>query len=161
MKKACILTVFLLLLCSACAAPRNTQPAAGKAMGGIFTEIDDAVIDVASNTETLVSLYTSLLQDTSIIGGISYWEVAVAHTIPDQPVAVIRLMAKFDEPFGNMCPRDTYDDLSFAEYVEWMEKAIAALESFTLDDSKEESCRKTCLQGIHDFLAKKEDWRYY
>ena len=70
-------------------------------------------------------------------------------------------MAKADVPIDRMCPREVIEDeLSFAEYVQWMEKAVAALGSVALDDPQEEAVRNACLRAIQGSLATKDTWKY-
>ena len=155
MKKQLIL-IGLIIICTACSAPRDTRPAAGRAEGGIFAKIDSAVANVAGNTPKLIELHKKTDAASS-----EYWNVAIAHTIPEQPAAVVRLMAKADIRIERMCPREVIEDeLSFVEYVQWMEKAVAALDTFTLDNPGEEIIRKACLQAIRDSLATRDKWRY-
>lgn len=144
------------MLCSACSAFGNTRPAAGITEGGVFSEIDSAVSDVAGNTPKLIELRKKTDAASS-----EYWYVAIAHTIPEQPAAVIRLMTKADVPVDTMCPREVIEDeLSFAEYVQWMEKAAAALDAFTLNEPGEEAVRKACLRAIRESLSSRDKWKY-
>lgn len=154
--KRTLIIAGLVMLGSACSHSGETLPAAGATEGGVFAEIDNAVADIAKNGPKLIAL-----RSRTDAASAEYWNVAIAHRIPEQPAAVLRLMAKAGVPVDKMCPREVIEDeLSFAEYVQWMENAVAALDSLVLETPSEEVIRKDCLRAIRDSLSTKDRWKY-
>lgn len=118
--------------------------------------LDKAVEDINANRRFIVAVRDEFGESRLL-----EWGIPVAARLPDQPVAVIKIMAELDIPVRDMCPRIVIEDaIPFYEYVRWMESAVASLESFTMLDPKEEAVRADCLGEIKESLAKKESWRY-
>jgi acetyl-CoA acetyltransferase len=80
------------------------------------------------------------------------WRVSVAKKIPSQPVAAIRLLSKAGVKPERYCmdPFIEADDITLKT---WLESSIEALESFTMNNAKEELFRCECLGEIKSEYA--------
>lgn len=108
--------------------------------------------EIYANMDIMLSIYTEL---DAAIG--TTWRVSVAKKIPSQPVAAIRLLSKAGVKPERYCmdPFIEADDITLKT---WLESSIEALESFTMNNAKEELFRCECLgeikSGYADFSQK-------
>ncbi len=128
----------------------------------LFLSIEKAAEDIARNMLFLIAVHAETDAATA-----EAWEIDIADKIPTQPVAVIQLMAHMHNELPDiiyaqkMCPRVFIEDTaSYDQMIDWMERAAAALEAFTMIDPQEEAMRRACLEEIQKALADKETWKF-
>lgn len=115
---------------------------------------DKALEDIAANIPALVLLRKDFGESAHL-----EWAIPVAEKLPSQPVAVIRLMTIADNSIDQICPRMVIEDtISFSEFQNWMERSVASLESFTMNDADAETTRRVCLQKIRHSLSTTKPW---
>ena len=105
--------------------------------------IANAVKDISKNIQTLTKILLEL-EDAQK----GRWYMLTADKLPSQPVAVIELMAATDVDPDCMCPRQFPESESRSVIDAWMNRAVAALNSFEMHDPRKENVRKKCLGNI-------------
>lgn len=155
MKKACIYLAFILFLYSSGIACANSEKS-WQTFDKSSLALEKAIENIFGNLDLLASMRGDFGESALLA-----WATPIADKIPSQPAAVIRLMARTGYPVKNMCPRMYIEDqATFDEMVQWMEQAVAALDSFAMKDPKEEALREACLREIRKTLANRESWRF-
>ncbi|MDR1241417.1 MAG: hypothetical protein LBM00_01325 [Deltaproteobacteria bacterium] len=122
---------------------------------------DKALEDIAANIPLLLLLRKDF--------GESFldWVIPIAGKLPSQPVAVVQLMTNIEDwnngqYIDNMCPMTVIEDaIPFDQYKNWLERSVAALESFTMTDAGAENIRSRCLRQIKDELATAKPWEEF
>ena len=122
---------------------------------------DKALEDIAANIPLLLLIRKDF--------GESFldWVIPIAEKLPSQPVAVVQLATSIEDGYtgigqryiDHICPMMVIEDaIPFSRYKNWMERSVAALESFAMKDTKAEKIRSVCLEKIKNELATAEQW---
>jgi hypothetical protein len=119
-----------------------------------------ALEDIAANIPLLLVLKKDFGESA-----LFWWAAPIAEKLPSQPVAVIQLMVNIadwntaEQYINHMCPMWVVENgIDFVQYENWLERSIAALESFTMTDARAEQMRNRCLRQIRDALATANPW---
>jgi hypothetical protein len=60
----------------------------------------------------------------------------------------------------HICPMTVIEDaIPLSRYKNWLERSVAALESFNMTDAASEEVRSRCLRQIKDELATAKPWK--
>jgi hypothetical protein len=109
---------------------------------------DGASKDIADN----ISLFVALTKRIDAASGLA-WRIALGDKIPSQPVAVIEVLSRVDEDLlPQVCPRIFMEGSEDYAMVDWMNRAIQSLGSFTMQDSRKDAIRAECLERIEASL---------
>ena len=135
------------------AAPQDWQAIRDKEKQQDFV-IEKAVENISEN----ISLLCHVLHELDE-GSVAGWYVHTADKLPSQPVAVIELMAASHVEVQDMCPRQFYEGTEHHVMEAWMRKAMRALSTFTMTDSRKDTIRRRCLEKIDIALSGKDKWQ--
>lgn len=106
-------------------------------------EIEMAVENISENIPVLKKILAELDDAETAL-----WRIHTADKIPSQAVAVIELMAATNIDPDCMCPRRFFEGERRFVIEAWMNKAVSALESFTMKEPRKERIRRECLERI-------------
>jgi len=106
-------------------------------------EMENALADISENIGPLKTIFRKLDNDEK-----GHWYMRTADKLTSQPEAVIRLMAAADIDPDCMCPRQFSEGEQPPAIDAWMDRAIAALRSFSMNDPFMENVRARCLGNI-------------
>jgi len=122
--------------------------------------LDGAAKDISDN----IPLWVKLKQ-TFDAGSAEAWTMVLGDKIPSQPIGVIDVLSliphdrvPLTDEIQAICPRPFLEGTQNYEMEDWMNRAIATLSSFTMNDPKKEKIRQECLENIKRDLANKDKW---
>ncbi|MDR0477948.1 MAG: hypothetical protein LBH14_08470 [Desulfobulbaceae bacterium] len=122
--------------------------------------LNGAARDISDN----ISVWLKLKQ-TADGGSGEMWTIVLGDKIPSQPIAVIDVLSliphdkiPLTDEIRDVCPRPFMEGAQEYEMEDWMNRAIATLSSFTMNDPKKEKIRQECLANIKQSLANKDKW---